>query len=485
MTWVREPQSFYEEILFQHEDTFFLDKTATSPKLVANYTDSWVSTTRPRLAVVKGDDSDTADFVCELAQNYRMRAGKQLGQFTIGYGAIESARIQAPTTTSAALMIGLKTGGTGDLLQFTNDDGSVINSKMTYENHFVLAGMLKLGGETSGEAAVAASGDSVWLRLADNSDFADLRCRNILESQNITTSGTIRAGTSNRILWSGRSAMRSPEDGDIRFLNEAEDGFGALQFFTYSKISSPSDGNLLLTNAAEDDFDMLLFGGQTSNEVGLLRSGKELWVRYGDNSGFANLWARGLYTARSMHIGANYNLIWTGRSYLSSTINGDVRFSNSAGTGFRSIQLGPSRTTDATPSDSGILACNAWAEASTYQAGADLNLAAGIGSRSITIVDYGHRFSQQCRQRADRGHGVDCSYIQRRYRHVARLGHRWIDRSERILDRSRGLHHSGKLGLHSRPRGQRCHRPDTDTGLGWSSLRPLRAHHWAAPREWP
>jgi hypothetical protein len=71
-----------------------------------------------------------------------------------------------------------------------------------------------------------------------------------------------------------------------------------------------------------------------------------------------------------------------------SPVNGDILFTDDAATGFGNLLLGPTAGTDIAPSDVSVLAGNAWAEASSNQAGADLNLCSGIGTRQITIVDY-------------------------------------------------------------------------------------------------
>jgi hypothetical protein len=121
-----------------------------------------------------------------------------------------------------------------------NADGVNVLLDSTGANY----GRLQFGGSTSSFPALKRSGNSLVVRLAD--DSAD---------------SNIRAGQ-----------------------------------FTYplgSRIGETADGVLFLQNAAQTDFSRLQFGGTSASFPALKRNGSELYVRLADDSAFTLLVAGG------------------------------------------------------------------------------------------------------------------------------------------------------------------------------------------------
>lgn len=99
---------------------------------------------------------------------------------------------------------------------------------------------IQLGGTTSSFPALQRNAAGLRARLADDSANAAFTCAGItctsvtgsstISGTTITASADVQAGASNRFLFSGRSGMRSPADGNILFRNNADNDFGLLQF---------------------------------------------------------------------------------------------------------------------------------------------------------------------------------------------------------------------------------------------------------------
>lgn len=105
---------------------------------------------------------------------------------------------------------------------------------------------------------------------------------------NITVSGQLAAGAASYIVWTGRTAMRSP-----------------------------ADGVMVLTNAAETDFSRLQFGGTTSSFPALKRSATILECVLADDSGNAP------FKASQFNITAAASRIVPGATSLSLRNNAD------------------------------------------------------------------------------------------------------------------------------------------------------------------
>jgi len=107
------------------------------------------------------------------------------------------------------------------------------------------------------------------------------RPRNITASNNITAGGSFLGGGSAIFSFSGRSRYRSPTDGVITLLNNAE-----------------------------TDFNRLQFGGTTAAFPSWKRSGASIQARAADDSGFIRvdvsvLVTATIYTVATLPVGAN------------------------------------------------------------------------------------------------------------------------------------------------------------------------------------
>lgn len=107
-----------------------------------------------------------------------------------------------------------------------------------------------------------ASGAAMVMRLQVNA--ADVF--SVSKNGQATFASNIITGSANGLIFSGRSI-----------------------------ISSPANGNVLLQNQAQNDFGMLIFGLATSSFPALKRSGSNIQFRKGDDSAFSDVIANGLY----------------------------------------------------------------------------------------------------------------------------------------------------------------------------------------------
>lgn len=229
---------------------------------------------------------------------------------------------------------------------------------------------LQFGGETNAFPALKRSGTTLSVRLADDSGPATL------STGTINADGNLRAGGFNRINWNGRSEMTSPLDGEIQFTNDAGTGFdrlylgakgdvancavieragagirieggtgsltnltcknttvtgdGTLEFQARSKLYSPINGNIQLTNSLGDDFGLLQFGGTTNLFPALKRSTDQIWARLADDSNWATFSCGNMNVYTRLWLDQNRQLVWNGRSRISSPADGQVQIINNA-----------------------------------------------------------------------------------------------------------------------------------------------------------
>ena len=114
--------------------------------------------------------------------------------------------------------------------------------------------LLQFGGTTSSFPALKRSGNSLIVRLADDSGGANLSANNLISN------GYVQASTGSPFTW-----------------------------ITRSSIFSPSDGVIGLYNNAATDFNRLQFGGTTSSFPAIKRNSAAIEVRLADDSARAGL----------------------------------------------------------------------------------------------------------------------------------------------------------------------------------------------------
>lgn len=134
-------------------------------------------------------------------------------------------------------------------------------------------GLIKLGGTTSSFPAIKRNGATIDFRLADDSNYCNIRTADTTVANLIATAYVTCGG-----------AM-------------------AFEISAKGTLSAPSDGVFLLRNNANTDFSLLQFGGTTNSFPALQRYGSALRVRTADNSGFADFWADKSYFSNVMAIG--------------------------------------------------------------------------------------------------------------------------------------------------------------------------------------
>jgi len=214
---------------------------------------------------------------------------------------------------------------------------------------------LQFGGTTSSFPALKRVLTALHVKLADDSAFAPLVALDL----------TVQSG--NSFIFSSRSKLQSPADGNILLVNNAGSDFSLLQFggtsasfpalkrsttilqvrlandsnyaalealnvtvdssnfYTFTsrtKIQSPADGRIMLTDNAGTDFGRLQFGGTTSSFPALKRSSADLHARLADDSAYANFFCNNLTVAGTFSP-ANIStgtLTLTGGVYLTATV---------------------------------------------------------------------------------------------------------------------------------------------------------------------
>ena len=243
-------------------------------------------------------------------------------------------------------------------------------------------GLLQFGGVTAAFGAIGRNGAGVAIRLADDTGYGTL------DSGLLTMHGDIDLGA-NKVTF---------DDGLDYIKSEGSNTFG----FYINNVRRLSLGSFALDIQTTT---LNLRNAYAYSSIQALRLGGDGTPTHGDTTG--QTYVAGtlevtdvLYAKNTISVigsiggtgrvksGATSYHHWSSRSEMYSPADGDILLTNDAVAGFRSLQLGPAAASDIVPSDVGILAGNAWAQASVNQDGADLNLAGGIGTRQITIVDY-------------------------------------------------------------------------------------------------
>jgi len=274
------------------------------------------------------------------------------------------------------------------------DTKSVISSPV--DGHLLLTdaagtdfSLLQLGGTTTAYPAIKRSGNLIYFRLADDSNYCHINALGVYANY------TMRTTANNVIGWQGRAYMAAPVDGNITLLNNAQTDFGLLQFggitnafpalkrsgddlevrraddSAYSsllaggfvstgsittsasgycsfqartRLSCPINGNLLFTDWAVGDFGLLQFGGTTNSFPALKRNSTILEVRLANDSGYTGFRADFVLGDSNIRTLAAGYIGWTNRSRMLSLSDGNITLYNNLKTDFGVLQFGGTNT---------------------------------------------------------------------------------------------------------------------------------------------
>lgn len=199
------------------------------------------------------------------------------------------------------------------------------------------AGLVSFGGTSASFPALKRSSATLQVRLADDSDYADLYALSMLlpsaagflaVGPTVATAGKIRLEANS----TGIQARNNANTGNVGvFTTDGADNI-VLGFFNVADIIfkpsnvesarvntsgiqivatsafywngrsvllSPADSQITLTNNANTAFDRLNFGGTTSSYPAVKRSSAELHARLADDSDFATLVGNNIGAGRS------------------------------------------------------------------------------------------------------------------------------------------------------------------------------------------
>jgi len=211
--------------------------------------------------------------------------------------------------------------------------------------------LLQIGGTSSSFPAMGPNGGQLWLRLADNSDYAAIKAKKYVAP------------------------------------------FGTT-------LTDYSDGNCNLTNAAGTSCGLLGIGPATSSFPAIGPSGGQLWVRAGDNSGYASVRAAGyIFTNGSTLIDIGGGNLQQGGADIAAPLPQSIQVysvvagtSNTAGAQFTiagsrgtGTGAGGSILFQVAPAGSTGTAQNALATALTIDSTKTATFAAGITTGSTTL----------------------------------------------------------------------------------------------------
>ncbi len=321
----------------------------------------------------------------------------KLGGDTVSYPALKrngadlEARLADDSARTTILASTFQALGSGS---FSWDSRSAITSPadgnvLLTDNAGADFDLLQFGGTTALFPALRRNATALECRLADDSNYATF-----IASTGLFT-GPVRVGAAQHLEWgSTNSKIKSPADGELTLLNQAENDFTMLRFggttasfpalkrsttsihirladdsnyaslsaanllsfgatgcliadaasfvwLTRSRIKSLANGNITLYNQASSDFGLLQFGGTTSAFPAFKRVGTQIYTRLADDSGDATFRAGNFVAINSVQAGAGGEFRWgASRSKLLSPIDSKITLLNDAGTDFDLLQLG-------------------------------------------------------------------------------------------------------------------------------------------------
>lgn len=115
---------------------------------------------------------------------------------------------------------------------------------------------------------------------------------------------------------------------------------GAVSFAGRSQMLSAANGTVTLTNAAGTGFTALHLGGTTSSFPSFRLSGANLELKLADNSGYTGFTAGTLTSTGNVLAASGAIIGWNTKSLMVTSVDGNIRLTNNAGTDFTMLQLG-------------------------------------------------------------------------------------------------------------------------------------------------
>ncbi len=236
--------------------------------------------------------------------------------------------------------------------------------------------LLQLGGVTSSYPALKRSIAELQIRLADDSDYGDLRAKNLYADADIVSGTDVVVASASQLRWSNRTRASSPTDGDLRLVNNAGTDFGLLQFgggtalypaikrnaagldfrtaddlgwaavsasaytaestgsyviTARAQLKAPSDGRITVTDSTGLGFDLLQFGGTTTSYPAVKRVGAGFELRLANDSAGTTLVGTVLTGSTSLNTASGGEVVWASRSRLSAPSDGDLLLVDTAG----------------------------------------------------------------------------------------------------------------------------------------------------------
>jgi hypothetical protein len=184
------------------------------------------------------------------------------------------------------------------------------------------------GGTTSSYPSLARNGAGLMFRLADDSDYT---------SVSMGTISSYHATDGNKIEISGAN-------------KRMQLGLGAWIGWGPNPVAGSTDtylirggvSQLLLSDSytGSGDFDRLQFGGTTSAYPAWKRNGANFEAKTADDGGYANVSCFALLGQGSVRAGSAYQFYWPSKSEMTSPVDGQILFTDDAGTDFDRLMLG-------------------------------------------------------------------------------------------------------------------------------------------------
>jgi len=191
-----------------------------------------------------------------------------------------NGRLQIATHTTAAGGIGF--GTDVNLFRIGNNalalDSTSTNTLLRLCNNGTIVGTI---GSNGANVEIASSSGELLFNVGATTALTLSNSANAFFAGSATAIGAVSAGADYQMKWTGRSTLKSPSDGVVSLLNNAETDFSRLQF-----------------------------GGTTSSFPALKRSTQHLLVRLADDSAYTDLYANNLFaTGGRAHFSASGSLL--------------------------------------------------------------------------------------------------------------------------------------------------------------------------------
>lgn len=241
----------------------------------------------------------------------------------------------------------IQNGATNDAVSFTGGT-LLINNLESAAPVSINANTIAMSAQAYGIFITAATGLTCAALGSANCTVRLGACDNRALTLNEVAAGVIAVSADavsiplvGAITFSGTATdadlTRTTDGGSIApgsFTNMEIAATGYFGWLTRSRMRSPSDGNVTLLNNAENNFSLLQFGGVTNSFPALKRLTSELEIRLADDSAYANI------NAQNVRAEAGQTIYFNSRSILSSPADSIFLLRNNAANNFDRLQFG-------------------------------------------------------------------------------------------------------------------------------------------------